>query len=99
MKQPVDKHNRWGDTSFLFGRWSGPCKDGVFSKWNPDLAMVAATVKFAATTGRLDKGAMPDRVEPREGVQYEEEESEEEESEEEEASRIKLFRWETWRQR
>lgn len=47
---------------------------------------MAATINFAAIAGRLDKEAMPDRVEPREGMEYEEEESEEEKSEEEEAS-------------
>ena len=60
MKQLADKHNRWGDTSlFLIGGWSGSCKDDIFGKWKPDLAIVAATINFAATTGRLDNEIMP----------------------------------------
>lgn len=59
MKQQADKQKRWGDTPFLLGRLSGPCKDGDFDKWKPDLAMVAATIKFAATTGRLDNEIRP----------------------------------------
>lgn len=43
----------------MLGGWSGPCKDGDFDKWRPDLAMVAATVNFAAETGRLDSETGP----------------------------------------
>ena len=63
MKQLADRHNRWGDTSFLLGGWSGPGKDGDFNKWKPDLAMVAATINFAATTGRLDQETTSDEGE------------------------------------
>ena len=56
MKQLVDKHNRWGDTSFLLGGWSGSCKDGNFSKWKPDLALVAATINFAVTVVGQESG-------------------------------------------
>ena len=77
MKQLADKHNRWGDTSFLLGGWSGPRKDGDFSDWKPDLAMVSATINFAATTGRLGNETTPDKGE-REGDSADgEEESEE----------------------
>lgn len=34
--------------------WSGPCKNGEFSKWKPDLAIIAATINFATASGRLD---------------------------------------------
>ena len=81
MKQLADKHNRWGDTSFLLGGWSGPLKDGDFSKWKPDLAMVSATINFAATTGRLSKDTTPDKRE-REGDSTDEEEESEEGEEE-----------------
>lgn len=77
MKQLVDKHNRWGDTSFLLGGWSGSCKDGNFSKWKPDLALVAATINFAVTTGRLDNETTPDTGEQERDISDEEGESEE----------------------
>ena len=48
-----------GDTSFLLGGWPGPRKDGGFGKLKPDLAMVAATINFAARTGRLDNEIRP----------------------------------------
>ena len=81
MKQLADKHNRWGDTSFLLGGWSGPIKDGDFSKWKPDLAMVSATVNFAAITGRLGNEIAPDKREKGGDSADEEEESEEGEGE------------------
>ena len=43
----------------MLGGWSGPCKDGGLGKWKPDLAMVAATINFAAETGRLDTEMRP----------------------------------------
>lgn len=54
MKRLADSHNRWGDTSFLLGGWSGVVKDGEFGQWKPNLAMVSATIKFAEDTGRLN---------------------------------------------
>lgn len=54
MKRLADSHKRWGDTSIVLGGWSGEYKDGEFGKWKPDLAMVSATIKFAADTGRLN---------------------------------------------
>lgn len=77
MKQLGDKHNCWGDTSFLLGGWS-PCKDGDFDKWKPDLAMVAATLKFAAKTRRLDNELSPVNEEQAGDVVDRELESEEE---------------------
>lgn len=53
IKHLADSHKRWGDTSFLLGGWSGVVKDGDLSKWNPNLLMVSATIKFAEDTGRL----------------------------------------------
>ena len=66
MKQLADKHNGWGDTSFLLGGWSGPIKEGDFSKWKPDLAMESATINLAAISGRLGNETGPDKRE-REG--------------------------------
>ena len=45
--------NRWGDTSYLLGGWSGEQKDGNVVRWKPDNEMVTATIKFAVATGRL----------------------------------------------
>ena len=53
-KHLADSHNRWGDTSFLLGGWSGIVKDGELGKWKPNLPMVSATIKFAEDTGRLN---------------------------------------------
>lgn len=46
--------NRWGDTGYLLGGWSGEGKDGILAKWKPRLEMVNATINFAIATGRLD---------------------------------------------
>lgn len=54
MKQLADSHNRWRDTSFLLGGWSGVYKDGEFSKWKPNLATMSATIQFAADIGTLN---------------------------------------------
>lgn len=78
MKQLADRHNRWGDTSFLLGGWSGSRKDGDLEKWNPDLAMVAATINFAVKTGRLDNEISPvNEVQAGDGVDREAESEEE----------------------
>lgn len=54
MKHLADSYNRWGDTSFLLGGWSGVVKDGELSKWKPNLPMVSASFKFAENSGRLN---------------------------------------------
>lgn len=54
MKRMADSYNRWGDTSFLLGGWSGIVKDGDFVRWKPNLAMVSATITFAEDTRRLN---------------------------------------------
>lgn len=77
MKQLGDKHNRWRDTSFLLGGWS-LYKDGDFDKWKLDLAMVVATLKFAAKTRRLDNELSPVNEKQAEDVIDRELESEEE---------------------
>ena len=48
------KHNRWGDTSFLVGGWSGPSKDGEEQAWKPNKEAVWTTINYAISTGRLD---------------------------------------------
>jgi ribonuclease HI len=51
---------RWGDTSFVLGGWSGRrlpngrWLDGELSSWKPDLKTVRAMIDFAMRTGRLD---------------------------------------------
>lgn len=78
MKQLADRHNRWGDTSFLLGGWSGSRKDGDIEKWKPDLAMVAATINFAVKTRRLDNEISPvNEVQAGDGVDREAESEEE----------------------
>lgn len=47
------RDNRWGDTSFLVGRWSGKSKDGEEKKWEPNGEAVWATINYAVNTGRL----------------------------------------------
>ena len=53
--------HRWGDTSYLLGRWSGEQKDEALVKWRPTNEMVTATINFAIVTDRLE-----DRREERE---------------------------------
>ncbi len=48
------KHNRWGNTSFFVGGWSGTNKDGEEKMWKPNTEAVWATIKYAVSTGRLD---------------------------------------------
>ena len=48
------KHNRWGDTSFFVGGWSGPSKDGEEQAWKPNKEAVWTTINYAISTGRLD---------------------------------------------
>lgn len=47
------KHNRWGDTSFFVGGWSGPSKDGEEQAWRPNKEAVWSTINYAMSTGRL----------------------------------------------
>ena len=56
-------------------------KDGEFSKWKPNLAMVSATIKFAADTGRLN--VLKDTEEERQRWSESDEGDESEEEEEE----------------
>lgn len=81
MKQLADDHNRWGDTSFLLGGWSGVSKDGELSKWKPNLAIVTATIKFIADTGRLNVKKDTKEERQRESDSDDSDESEEEEEE------------------
>ena len=48
------RHNRWGDTSFFVGGWSGSSKDGEEKIWKPNMEAVWATINYAVSTGRLD---------------------------------------------
>ncbi len=36
------------------GGWSNERKDGPLDRWSPTTTMVAATIKFAIATGRLE---------------------------------------------
>ena len=59
------KHNRWGDTSFFVGGWSGPSKDGEEQAWKPNKEAVWTTINYAISTGRLDNrqdGAAEERT-------------------------------------
>ena len=38
------RHNRWGDTSFFVGGWSGASKDGEEKIWKPNMEAVWATL-------------------------------------------------------
>ena len=46
--------NRWGDLSYVLGRWANERKDGLLDKWVPSKAVVLATINFAIATGRLE---------------------------------------------
>lgn len=48
------RHNRWGDTSFFVGGWSGTGKDGEEKAWKSNGEAVWATINFAISTGRLE---------------------------------------------
>ncbi len=46
--------HRWGDLAYALGEWSNERKDGPLDRWSPTTTMVAATIKFAIATGRLE---------------------------------------------
>ncbi len=50
-------YNRWGDTSFFVGGWSGKSKDGEERTWKPNGEAVWATINYAPTQGPLDPEA------------------------------------------
>ena len=72
------KENRWGDTSYLLGGWSGCKKDSDFSLWRPNLQAVTSAIKFAIATGRLTNsedntnGDKPNPEQPEVGEESEE---------------------------
>lgn len=44
----------WGDLAYVLGGWSNERKDGPLDNWSPTITMIAATIKFAIATGRLE---------------------------------------------
>lgn len=71
--------NRWDDSSYLLGGWSGERKAGASAKWRPNAEIVTATFNFAIATEHLE-----DKRENR--VPHEEPETEAENQSESECS-------------
>ena len=61
------RYNRWGDTSFFVGGWSGKSKDGEERTWKPNGEAVWATINYAVSTGRLESRKEEVEVRPTQG--------------------------------
>lgn len=56
MEEPLRSlaGHSWGDLAYVLGGWSNERKDGPLDNWSPTITMIAATIKFAIATGRLE---------------------------------------------